>query len=328
MPYTSSTGSATTNLTGGLSAISNSNFAPLLSDGSSAVINETPALNAGENPALQNLQPRYNLSSQQSSDLQSISTLRNLNGGVVVPDGSGGFSLTGSGYNINFDPTTTIGRVSPLINPYTFSGAGDPTIGNISTFTGSNVILIIEIAEAAPDGKRYAKQLIEATTITVSIHREVVPVRASGYINPKGFALGTRTIAGTLILNQFTVEALLPFFQSSLVTDGSKDTNFTKLDQLPPFNITMLFTNEQGYASMRHLLGVKFVTDGVVYSIQDMLSEQTMSWMALDLTPLQPLTNVSMYSPVNPQNPVTSVQATPTSLMSNASLNSATLGTS
>ena len=48
-----------------------------------------------------------------------------------------------------------------------------------------------------------SKQLLECTTLTVSVHRVKSPVRACGYINPKGFARGGRTIAGTMILTQF-----------------------------------------------------------------------------------------------------------------------------
>lgn len=313
--------SLTNYITGGLYPLRAPYYTPLVVGGISLVVNPTIQLNPIEEPR-QSVVPQYNLSPQQASDLRNISTLRSTDGSVIVSDPTGGLTLSGTGYNINFDPNTLQGRVSPLLNPYTSSGFGDSVIGGYSTFTGSDILLMIEIAEPAPDGKRYAKQLVEATTITVSTHRETVPVRASGYINPKGFALGTRTIAGTLILNQFTAEALLPFFQSSLVNDGSKDTNFTKLDQLPPFNITLMFTNESGYASMRHLLGVKFVTDGVVYSIQDMLSEQTLTWMATDFTPLQPITAMSMFQPVNPFDPTTRRERTPSDVMDNSNVNS------
>ena len=174
---------------------------------------------------------------------------------------------------------------------------------------------MIESADVGSDGRRHYKQLLEATTITVSVHREVAPVRAGGYINPKGFALGTRTIAGSLILTQFTADVMFNFLQSLNLTDGSKDTVFTKTDQLPPFNITMIFTNELGYASQRKLLGVKFVTDGVTYSIQDMLVEQMLSWMALDFTPLMPLTVDNLYTPTNAYDQTTRRERVPADAM-------------
>lgn len=44
-------------------------------------------------------------------------------------------------------------------------------------------------------------------------------------------------------------------------------------------------------------MGVQFVTDGSVYSIQDLLSEQTVSYVCSDFTPLMPLTASSFYNP-------------------------------
>lgn len=114
-------------------------------------------------------------------------------------------------------------------------------------------------------------------------------MRACGYINPKGFARGRRTIAGTLILTQFTVDVLFRFLQAVLPNDYSKDTTYVKIDQLPTFNLTLLFADEYGNASYRRLLGVDFITDGTVYSIQDLLTEETISYMASDFTPLLPV---------------------------------------
>src|SRR5208337_333625 len=195
------------------------------------------------------------------------------------------------------------------------SGQQDLLGSGTETYTGSDILNMIESSEQASDGRRYAKQLLEATTITVSIHRDIAPVRAGGFINPKGFALGTRTIAGTLICTQFTQDVFYSFLQSLNLTDGSKDSVFTKVDQLPPFNITMVFTNELGYASQRKLYGVKFVNDGVVYSIQDMLVEQTIAFMALDFTPLTPLTLDNLFQAQNQYDQTTRRERVPTDAM-------------
>jgi hypothetical protein len=143
------------------------------------------------------------------------------------------------------------------------------------------------------------KQLIECTTFTVSVHREKSAVRAAGYINPKAFARGRRTIAGTMVLTQYTVDVLYRFLvsQQLLGHDISKDTQYVKVDQLPPFNMTLLFADEYGNASYRRILGVDFVTDGIVYSSNDMLSEQTVSYMASDFTPLLDINTSALYRP-------------------------------
>jgi hypothetical protein len=121
-----------------------------------------------------------------------------------------------------------------------------------------------------------SKQLAELTTITVSVHRVKSPAAAMGYINTKGWARGRRTVAGTMVLTQLTTDVLASFLTSSAFTsDLSKDSQYAKVDQLPPFNISMLFADEFGHMSYQRILGVEFVTSGNVHSIQDMLSEQT-----------------------------------------------------
>lgn len=85
-------------------------------------------------------------------------------------------------------------------------------------------------------------------------------------------ARGRRTIAGTLVMTKFTTDILMRFLSSGATTDLSKDTTYMKIDQLPPFNLSLLFATEQGYASYQRILGLEFVTDGSVYSTQDYLS--------------------------------------------------------
>lgn len=85
------------------------------------------------------------------------------------------------------------------------------------------------------------------------------------------------------------------FLESFLQFDTSKDTIYSKVDQLPPLNMSLLFSNEYGFASYQRLLGVRFVMDGSVYSTQDMYTERQITWVASDLTPLLPLTLSSLY---------------------------------
>ena len=83
---------------------------------------------------------------------------------------------------------------------------------------------------------------------------------------------------------------MMRFLESFLQFDPAKDTIYSKIDQLPPLNLSLLFSNEYGFASYQRLLGVRFVMDGVVYSTQDMYTERQITWVASDLTPLLPLT--------------------------------------
>jgi hypothetical protein len=169
------------------------------------------------------------------------------------------------------------------------------------TYTGSDLRVVVEVA----GGRGSYKQLVELSTITTSIHREKSPVRSCGYVNPRAFAYGRRTIAGTIILTQFWMDSMLRFLAENPIPSAngdfefsefyrslprsSRDTTYHKVDQLPPLNFTLYFADEYGHASVRQLLGVTLVTDGTVYSINDQLTEQTISYMAMDFTPLQPI---------------------------------------
>lgn len=195
--------------------------------------------------------------------------------------------------NTQFNLSDIIQNPTSLIGQNVFNPNGSITSdfeNTFATYTGSDLRIIVDLVNAPTisGNAQPIKQLIECTTFTISIHREKSSVRAAGYINPKAFARGRRTIAGTLVLTQFSVDILYNFLmnQQTLGSDVSKDTQYIKVDQLPPFNMTLLFADEYGNSSYQQVLGVDMVTDGIVYSSNDMLAERTISYMAADFTPL------------------------------------------
>jgi hypothetical protein len=73
-------------------------------------------------------------------------------------------------------------------------------------------------------------------------------------------------------------------------TDSSYPEMTTVLvDQLPPFDITLLFSNEVGDNSYMVLYGVEIVNEGQTMSIQDLMTENVMQFVARDVDPLQPV---------------------------------------
>lgn len=156
-----------------------------------------------------------------------------------------------------------------------------------AVYSGSDLRVLVEPALYEPGGQP-PRQLVELTTLTVSVHREKAPVRACGYINPKGFARGRRTIAGTMVLTQFHIDSLYRFLRTLRADDYSRDSFYTKPDQLPAFHMLLVFANESGFVSWRRLMGVEILTDGTVYSVHDLYAEQSVTYMASDFTPLLP----------------------------------------
>jgi hypothetical protein len=248
------------------------------------------------------------------SDLQSLQSINDVNGNPVKPSPLSSIAV-GQSQVLSFNTATLDAQIEPVL---------DPTSNSIYTegeaaFSGSNCKVIIEIPQTpsfngSSVNDLISKQLVEITALTISVHRAKTQVRSFGYINPKGIARGSRTIAGTIIVNRFTADVLYRFLQSGLMADLSKDTIYTKTDQLPPFNIILLFMNEQGYISTQTLFGVEFVTEGAVVSVQDILLEQTFTYMATDMSPMVPLKFSTLFQPSTqqtgssaPQNNVTSL---------------------
>jgi hypothetical protein len=228
----------------------------------------------------------------------------------------------GQGKVLTFDSATLDARIHPVLDPVANTGVSVFTDGE-AAFSGSSCRIMIEIPQTPSFNgssvqQAFNKQLLEATAITISTHRAKTQVRPFGYINPKGIARGSRTIAGTLILNKFTTEVLYRFLQSGLMADISKDTAHNKLDQLPPFNFTLFFSNEQGYISTQCLYGVEFVTDGSVIGVQDILLEQTLTYFAVDMSPLVPLNFSTLFNPSTTQSPASAPQRTVSSLWKSA----------
>jgi hypothetical protein len=129
-------------------------------------------------------------------------------------------------------------------------------------------------------------EMAEIQTISYSIHRENSPVRTLGHVNPRGFVKGGRTIAGSLI---FTVFNEYAFYRIKEFRNIMAETGlfFAPLaDMLPPFDIVLSFFNEYGMASKMKIYGVTIVDEGGTMSVDDLITEQTYTFMARGMQPL------------------------------------------
>jgi hypothetical protein len=150
-----------------------------------------------------------------------------------------------------------------------------------------------ETITKAQDVKNVASTTFELGTLqTLSIqsHREKNPVRALGTSYVKGYTRGQRTIAGSMIFTLFDEHALAALIRA-MNHDTAKrygemyDTDLSSLmiDQLPPIDLTILFCNEYGAMSKMSLYGVEFINNGMTLSIEDILTEEVVNWVARDI---------------------------------------------
>jgi hypothetical protein len=134
----------------------------------------------------------------------------------------------------------------------------------------------------------------ELQTISYSIFREKAPVRTLGSVYPRGYVRGSRTIAGTMVFTIFHRHALHELLSINLgmyntgVSDHDQYRYSTNMvDQLPPIDISLVFANEYGAISYMGIYGVEFVQEGATFSIEDILSENVVQYVARDLDPMR-----------------------------------------
>jgi len=123
----------------------------------------------------------------------------------------------------------------------------------------------------------------DITTLTYSIHRDKGAVRVLGRANPKGFTRGSRTCAGSMVFSVFDRRAL---WELSKEVDTTKAVR--KADDLPGFDIILYFTNEYGQESILTIYNIEIMDEGQSHSVQDMYIENTMSFIAGNIDPIEP----------------------------------------
>lgn len=145
------------------------------------------------------------------------------------------------------------------------------------TYSGVDIIPTVNIPGFGP------LTIGELQTVSYSIHREKWPVRALGYVKPKGYTSGPRTVAGNLIFTVFNKHIFFKMLEKTGLTDMR-----ILSDELPPFDINIIFGSEYGHLSKMVIKGVTIVDEGQVMSINDMMTENTMSFVAQDIELMRP----------------------------------------
>jgi hypothetical protein len=69
-------------------------------------------------------------------------------------------------------------------------------------------------------------------------------------------------------------------FTSNEIAEMKKNM---KTDEMPPFDINITFMNEYGNSATLNLYGVHILTEGQTMSIEDMITENTMQYIAMDI---------------------------------------------
>lgn len=156
------------------------------------------------------------------------------------------------------------------------------------TFTGVD-------AQCLASTGNVVSELDGLTSISWSIHRGKHTPRTLGRPSPALRARGSRTIAGTMIFtvaNRHPLLDLLPdnmasFMKLEFVNNQKQFRPIILSDQLPPFDLTIVFTNEYGNSAILILYGIDIVDEGSVISTDNLLTEVTLQYVAVGMDPIQ-----------------------------------------
>lgn len=151
-----------------------------------------------------------------------------------------------------------------------------------TAFSGADIIAVV----TPRDGGK-PRVLGELQTISYSLYRPTAPVFGLGRVGAKGVVKGARTIAGTLIFTVFDRHA---FYETMKEIKNNKGLGkrMLKADEVPPFDITINFLNEYGESAQMVIYGVHLMAEGQTMSIEDIYTENTMEYIAMDIDSMTP----------------------------------------
>lgn len=163
--------------------------------------------------------------------------------------------------------------------------------------------------------------------VSFSITREKAPIYVMGSVDPVSFSRGKRGIAGSLIFTNFDRDALLDVKESEtldlkyrkkafdLAAGGrsydlfkatanpaapleGERANANYSDQLPPFTIMLAANNEHGASMWMSIIGVELLNEGAGISIDDIVNETQMTFVAKSIVPWRPKTKESNWNAI------------------------------
>jgi hypothetical protein len=186
------------------------------------------------------------------------------------------------------------------------------TTNKFSTFestSGANTTVLFEFPDYDKEQGSIYILMRSVVSLSVSVHRAKIPVITLGENAVQGFALGNKTVAGSIIKTltfddelhkvvQLYTDASLKEKQETFKKDlGSKVVSYDQKyqitqkqfdaimrDDLVPFNIYSYafseYTGQSGKMLMNSIYGCTIINEGQVQSIENLITENTFSFIA------------------------------------------------
>lgn len=127
------------------------------------------------------------------------------------------------------------------------------------------------------------RRLGNLAAVSISTHRDAFPVTSMPYVSPRGITQGARTTAGTLIFHTIDRGAFTHRYEPF---HHGRHWVHQHGDELPLFDILLVYTNEMGMNAYEAITGVRILDMGRTISLENLHPAETYSFMALDYQPL------------------------------------------
>jgi len=163
----------------------------------------------------------------------------------------------------------------------------DPRYNKLQVFSGTDVkVTAVFPTEGKLETQKAPLTFGNIQTLSVSTTRSISPVRTLGRTNPVAYTRGARTIAGTMVFASINSDIFEQVLDVHLAENMNTIGTSLIGDVLPPFCILIEFCTETGVGGHQLLTGVTLVNYGTTYSIDDLYTEVTYSYVAQDITPI------------------------------------------
>lgn len=161
------------------------------------------------------------------------------------------------------------------------------------TFSGSDIKAVMYmplLTKSSLEGIETPKfkMFADLQTISISSTRSVSPVRVFGRSSPLGYTRGARTFAGTLVFATIRKDPFVDMADAGITESYVNSSTSIVADQLPPFSIVINAVNETGAVAGQIIHGITITNFGTTYSVDDLYTETTYTYVATDVHPLSP----------------------------------------
>lgn len=169
--------------------------------------------------------------------------------------------------------------------------SGDYTNTYVS-YSGTDIVVT---AQLCIDNKSTGNIMTMGSlqTLSYSVYDRMEPIHSLGNINAKDYVHTHRYIAGSMVFAVFDEHWAKRFLEEYRKANNIPSSEKILTDEMPPLNLTISMGNEYGSASRFVLYGVRFFNEGMTVSVNDIYTEHTYQYVALNIDYLENLRNPS-----------------------------------